>query len=128
MRRGCGRRKSSAACGLGDDRMSKKNAHCSYFGNAFTEDPPWPRVCAYCRRISYLNPLPVAVVLLPVGNGLLCVRRAIEPGKGQLALPGGFIDINETWQQAAARELFEETHVRIAPEELRVFDALSSAS
>ena len=74
----------------------RKNSHCSYCGRPFAEGQPWPRTCAGCARVSYLNPLPVAVLLLPAGGGLLCVRRAIEPGKGLLALPGGFIDVAET--------------------------------
>lgn len=64
--------------------------------------------------------------LLPVGDGPLCVRRAIPPGVGQLALPGGYIDHSETWQRAAARELFEETGLRVDPAEVEHFRTLSS--
>lgn len=106
--------------------MHEKNSHCSNCGNPFAADQPWPRTCARCDRTSYRNPVPVAVLLLPVDDGLLCIRRAIEPGKGKLALPGGFIDLNETWQEAAARELLEETGIRINPEEVKEFRVLSS--
>src|SRR5262249_50251917 len=58
--------------------------------------------------------------------GLLVVRRGIEPGRGKLALPGGFIDVGETWQQAGAREVFEETGLRIDPGEIDVFRVCSS--
>src|SRR5207245_9741277 len=74
----------------------------------------------------WVNPIPVAVCLLPVDGGLLCVRRAIPPGKGKLALPGGYIDQNETWQRAVARELFEETGIRIDPDEVEHFRTHSS--
>lgn len=104
----------------------KRNAHCSYCGHAFAENQTWPRTCASCNSMSYVNPIPVAVCLLPVDGGLLCVRRAIPPGQGQLALPGGFIDLNETWQQAAARELFEETGITIDPDEIEHFRTHSS--
>jgi ADP-ribose pyrophosphatase YjhB (NUDIX family) len=106
--------------------MFKKNAHCSYCGHGYAEDQPWPRTCAHCERISYRNPVPVAVTLLPVDDGLLCVRRDIEPGRGKLALPGGFIDFGETWQAAAARELREETGIVIPAGEIQVFSVDSS--
>jgi ADP-ribose pyrophosphatase YjhB (NUDIX family) len=105
--------------------MTRKHSHCSYCGGAFGEGQPWPRTCAGCGEISYLNPLPVAVLLLPVDGGLLCVRRSIPPRAGWLALPGGFIDVNETWQEAAARELREEAGVVIDPGEVLLFDVLS---
>jgi ADP-ribose pyrophosphatase YjhB (NUDIX family) len=104
----------------------KKNAHCSYCGHAFAPEQPWPRRCASCGSMSFVNPIPVAVCLLPVDGGLLCVRRAIPPGQGKLALPGGYIDLNETWQQAAARELFEETGIVIDADEIEHFRTHSS--
>ena len=105
--------------------MFKKNSHCSYCGSPFLENQPWPRTCANCGHVSFLNPAPVAVVLAPVDAGLLIVRRGIEPQKGKLALPGGYIDFNESWQQAAAREVWEETGVVIEPQELELFTVLS---
>lgn len=104
----------------------KKNSHCSFCGSAFEPEQPWPRTCAACHNTSFVNPLPVAVVVVPVGEGVLAIRRGIEPRKGQLALPGGFIDVGERWQDAGAREVFEETGVRIDPGSVSVFDVLSA--
>ena len=104
--------------------MSKYD-HCGYCGHRFGANQAWPRLCAGCGRTSYVNPAPVAVCLLPIGDGLLCVRRAIPPFAGQFALPGGYIDRAETWQQAAARELFEETGLRIDADEVEHFRTFS---
>lgn len=93
----------------------QKDRHCSYCGVAFPEALAWPRTCGGCGGVTYRNPTPVAVILLPVDDGLLGIRRGIEPRLGQLALPGGYVDATETWQEAAARELFEETNIVIDP-------------
>jgi ADP-ribose pyrophosphatase YjhB (NUDIX family) len=109
-----------------ESAMGKKDTHCSYCGSAFAADASWPRTCASCKAISYKNPLPVAVLLVPVGAGLLLVRRAIEPRRGSLALPGGYINHGESWQDAAARELFEETGVRVSASGVQHFATKSA--
>ena len=58
--------------------------------------------------------------------GLVVVRRDIEPFRGEIALPGGFIETGESWQEAAVRELSEETGLRAEPDEVRLFDVHSS--
>ena len=106
--------------------MLTQHSHCSYCGHPFEIDQAWPRLCATCGNTSFVNPLPVSVVLLPVDNGLLVVRRNIEPQIGRLALPGGYINHGESWQQAGARELLEETGIVIQPETLREFRVKSA--
>lgn len=106
--------------------------HCTYCGHAFgPHQTGWPRTCSSCGRVSYRNPLPVVVVLLPISDrgGLLVIRRSVasDPGFGQFALPGGFIDINDpTWQHAAARELREETGITLPPDTFREFGVRSA--
>ena len=106
--------------------MFTQHSYCSYCGHPFEIDQAWPRLCAVCGNTSFINPLPVAVVLLPVDDGLLVVRRNIEPQIGRLALPGGYINRGESWQQAGARELWEETGVVIQPESLHEFRVKSA--
>ena len=106
--------------------MHHKNSHCSFCGQAFDANQRWPRVCTACDNTTFLNPLPVAVILLPVDEGVLLVRRNIEPQIGQLALPGGYMNLGETWQQAGARELFEETGIIIRPAEVHEFRVKSA--
>jgi ADP-ribose pyrophosphatase YjhB (NUDIX family) len=107
-----------------------RNSHCSYCGTRFA-DTAWPRTCKHCGETTWLNPLPVAVALLPVrvangGRGLVVVRRDIEPARGELALPGGFIEVGESWQEATVRELREETGLLAEPGDVRLFDVHSA--
>ncbi|WP_433894085.1 NUDIX domain-containing protein [Streptomyces sp. CA-111067] len=106
-----------------------KDSHCSTCGAPFAADAGWPRTCPACGTVSYRNPLPVAVALLPVsdanGTALLVIRRSIEPRLGQLALPGGFIDYGESWQQAVTRELVEETGIQAPTADVVLADALT---
>ena len=44
---------------------------------------------------------------------VLLIMRAQEPYQGCYALPGGFVDIDETLEDAAARELLEETGIKV---------------
>lgn len=49
---------------------------------------------------------------------ILTIERGWPPHQGQPALPGGFVDPGETSRNAAARELLEETGVRVDPDTL----------
>lgn len=56
---------------------------------------------------------------------VLLIRRAIEPFLGRWALPGGFVHMDESVEEAARRELREETGIdRAVLEQLHVFSAL----
>lgn len=100
----------------------EKDRFCSYCGVAFESGAAFPRTCTGCKNVTYRNPTPVAVLLLPVDDGILGIRRGIEPKKGMIALPGGFVDGGgETWQEAAARELFEETNIVVDPSHVSDF-------
>ncbi len=101
-------------------------AHCTFCGARFIADRPWPRRCAACGETSYQNPKPVAVAVQPVAGGLLTVRRGIPPAAGRLALPGGYIDMGESWQEATTRELFEETGLPADPSAVRLYDTVSA--
>lgn len=65
-------------------------------------------VCGSCGAIHYENPkLVVGCVPEHEGKILIC-KRAIEPRRGYWTVPAGFMENNETLQQAAARESHEE--------------------
>ena len=101
-------------------------AFCGFCGTAYPDGQPiFARTCQSCGRTAYKNPLPVAVVLVPVrleseDLGLLVIRRSIPPRQGQLALPGGFINFGESWQTGAAREVLEETGLVLNQDGIRL--------
>lgn len=105
--------------------MSIKHSHCGYCGSSYQQQQPWPRHCAHCGNVSYLNPLPVVVTLVPIDAGLLGIRRNIEPSRGKITLPGGYIDMGETWQQAASREVLEETGIFIPTDQISLYDVVN---
>ena len=111
---------------MADALTYRKNSHCSYCGHPFVANQSWPRRCANCGNMSFVNPLPVTIVLVPVDGGLLLVRRNIEPHKGKLALPGGYVDLGESWQEAGAREVLEETGITIDPESIQLVTVYSA--
>jgi ADP-ribose pyrophosphatase YjhB (NUDIX family) len=104
----------------------RPHPYCPRCGVAFPPEQPWPRKCTSCGAWSFLNPVPVAVGLVPVDDGILVIRRGIAPHVGELALPGGFMDLGETWEQTLARELFEETALRVEPASLRLVTVKSA--
>lgn len=60
--------------------------------------------------MQYPQPsLSVDCVVFDSQNRLLLIRRKNPPFQGQYALPGGFVDVGETTEAAAVRELKEET-------------------
>jgi 8-oxo-dGTP diphosphatase len=83
--------------------------------------------CPACRWIHYANPLPSAAALVRNNKGeVLLVKRGVEPGLGKWALPSGFIEIEETPEEACLRELNEETGLE--GEILRLVGVYSQAS
>lgn len=79
-------------------------------------------VCGVCGEVSYSNPLILVTTIMaePGGKILLC-RRAEPPRAGFWTLPGGFMECGESLQQAAAREAYEETGIRLNPDRLRFY-------
>lgn len=70
--------------------------------------------CEDCSFNYYVNSsAAVSVLLFNERKELLLARRAVDPHKGKLDLPGGFIDPMETAEQAAVREIQEELGIPV---------------
>ena len=85
------------------------------FGPLDSEDRP-RLSCPACGFVAYVNPR-LVVATLPVTDAgeVYLVRRAIEPGYGEWAQPGGFLEIDETAPAGAIRETLEETGLLVEP-------------
>lgn len=90
--------------------------HCPICGGKLREADDGQGIrpyCDPCNRFYYSNPTPAACCFVRNNNGeLLFVQRSIEPRKGLWTFPGGFVELGETTEQAALRELEEETGLR----------------
>ena len=66
------------------------------------------------------KPIQVTVDAVVVQSGhILLIERRAHPGKGLIALPGGYLDSEETLEQSMIRELREETKLKVAARTLR---------
>lgn len=75
--------------------------------------------CTDCGCVTYVNPR-LVVTTLPVTTAgeLVLLRRAIPPGFGSWAQPGGFLEADETVIQGAVRETLEETGLVVEPDRI----------
>ena len=65
-------------------------------------------VCPQCGTIHYENPLNVVGTVPHLGDKVLLCKRNIEPRRGKWTLPAGFMELEETSAEGAARETIEE--------------------
>ena len=65
-------------------------------------------VCAHCEFVHYINPKVVVGAVVSSGERYLLCRRAIEPRRGFWTLPAGYLEVNETTEEGARREVLEE--------------------
>jgi NAD+ diphosphatase len=72
--------------------------------------------CSACGLIFYVNTAAAVAAILRDSEGrVLLVRRSKDPGKGLLDLPGGFVDPDESAEDALRRELREEMGLEAGP-------------
>jgi len=82
-------------------------------------------VCPACNTVHYENPLNVVGTVPHWGDKILLCKRNIEPRWGKWTLPAGFMELNETTAEGAARETVEEAGAEF--EMLGLFSLLNVA-
>ena len=73
--------------------------------------------CPTCGRSWYRSSSPAVGAAIVDGERVLVTVRGIEPEKGRLDLPGGFVEVGEHPRDALAREAWEELGVEVDVEE-----------
>jgi ADP-ribose pyrophosphatase YjhB (NUDIX family) len=71
------------------------------------------RTCPACHEVHYENPLLVVGCVPEYQGRILICRRAIEPRRGHWTVPAGFMELNETLEDGAARECLEEALAQV---------------
>ncbi len=104
--------------------------YCPTCGNKTSEAiPPGDNIprstCLKCGYVHYENPKILVACILYEGEKLLWIKRAHEPDAGSWAIPAGFMERGETVQEAACRELKEETGIALQPNEISLYSVLS---
>ena len=76
-------------------------------------------LCNACGFTYYHNIAAAVAIVFTFEDKILFAVRNIDPDKGKLDLPGGFIDPNETAEEAACREIKEELGISISSQNLK---------
>ena len=89
--------------------------YCPKCGSSdFKEHNNKSKSCSDCGFIYYFNSSAAVVAVIENNKGeILVARRAKDPAKDTLDLPGGFIDMYETAEEAVCREIKEETRLTV---------------
>lgn len=75
-----------------------------------TTDQEWDFECTKCGQKHYDNPTPVVAALVFIDEKLVIVS---SKNKDLWGLPGGYVSINESLEQAVVREVHEETNLHV---------------
>lgn len=101
--------------------MPKKLTFCPICGHTLTTREEGGRLrpaCENCGYVHYVNPVPGVGLLIEMNGGVVLVQRGNPPHKGEWTLPSGFVEADESAEEAAIREAEEETGLQVEIVEL----------
>lgn len=90
--------------------------YCPVCGFVLTEREEGGRLrpaCDHCGYVHYVNPVPGVGLLIEIDGGLVLIQRGNPPHKGEWTLPSGFVEADESAEDAALREAEEETGLKV---------------
>lgn len=96
--------------------MPSDNTYCHRCGNPMSERDVAGAIrpsCDLCGAVVFLDPKLAVVVIVSRNEKILMVKRDIEPMMGRWSFPSGYVDRGEIVEEAAVREVREETNVEV---------------
>ena len=97
--------------------MPSDNTYCHRCGEILGEERVAGALrpkCGACGAVVFLDPKLAVVVVASQGSRILMVKRDIEPMMGRWSFPSGYVDRGEVVEEAAIREVREETNVEVS--------------
>ncbi len=96
--------------------MAKTPLYCPICAYRLTKREEGGRirpVCEQCGYVHYVNPVPGVGLVIEMDGGVVLVKRGHPPHKGEWTLPSGFVEADESAEEAAIREAEEETGLKV---------------
>ena len=82
-------------------------------------------VCMDCGKTHYQNPNVLVATYVCVGESILWIKRGTPPSIGKWAIPGGYMENDETPEAGASRELLEETGIQVPADKMMLVSVSS---
>lgn len=96
--------------------MPKKLNYCPICGHELSEREEGGRLrpsCDNCGYVHFVNPVPGVGMLIEMDGGVVLIQRKNPPHQGDWTLPSGFVEADESAEEAAIREAEEETGLKV---------------
>ncbi len=106
---------------MGSDMHAREWRYCPWCGQGLVETYVFGAnhmVCPNCEFIYFPRPNLVVMIIVEHQGKILLGKRNMQPGKGKWTLLGGYVGRGETVEEAAVREIREETNLDVQVEAL----------